>query len=142
LTTSGRRGPLIARVNMIMVAGLLLAGAGCAPEMHYKVAKDIAFVSFDENVAKGATVGPMRGGDCTWFVLGHTMGSEPTLDRALLNARQGRGESVNDAVNGGMGTATAGANLRYMTDVSTDHDGFNAGFFGKRCLIVKATGYK
>jgi hypothetical protein len=133
---------LIAKIGMLVAGSVLLAGTGCAPELHYKVAKDISFVSYDENVAKGATVGPIRGADCTWFVLGHVLGSQPTLDRALANARQGRGESVNDAVNGGMGTAATGPNLRYLTDVSTDHDGFNAGFFGKRCLIVKGMGYK
>lgn len=130
------------RIGILVAGSLLLAGTGCAPQLHYQVSKDISFVSYDENVAKGVSVGPIRGADCTWFVLGHVLGSQPTLDRALANARQARGESVSDAVNGGMGTAVAGPNLRYLTDVSTDHDGFNAGFFGKTCLVVKGMGYK
>ena len=76
--------------------------------------------------------------------MGRPFGSYPTLDKAMANARQGRGESVADSVNSGLGTppVTAGANLRYLTDVSTEHEGFNAGVVAKTCLIVKGMGYK
>jgi hypothetical protein len=129
------------------LAGALLWTGGCAggplgPSIHYVTAKDIALVSFDDNVAKGASAGAIRGGDCTWSFMGRTFGGAPTLDKALANARQGRGESISDSVNGAMGTPQAGPGFRYLTDVSTDHDGFNAGIIAKRCTIIKGMAYK
>lgn len=136
------------RLSAFIMTGCLAVTAGCmggplGPQVHYVTAKDIALISFDENVGQGSSIGSVRGGDCTWSFMGRSFGGAPTLDKALQNARQGRGESVSDALNGGLGTAQPSAvNVRYFTDVMTDRDGFNAGIVAKRCLIVKGMGHQ
>jgi len=107
----------------------------------YQYARNIPLVAYQENIEKGKAVGPVRGADCTWYVLGYALGGPPTLDKAMSNAKQGAGESVKDAIGGGEAKfGTAG--LRYLNNVSTEHDGFNAGVVGKQCLIVKGAGYQ
>jgi hypothetical protein len=71
--------------------------------------------------------------------MGVQLGSEPTLDRALGNARTRSGEGAMDAV-----TKSDEANaVRYMANVSTDWDGFNAaGIIAKKCIVVKGIGYR
>jgi hypothetical protein len=81
-------------------------------------------VSFDDNVAHGHSVGPVRGEDCQSFVLGYAIGEPPTLDKAFADARKENGQ------------------LRYLNNVSTDASGFNALVYRQRCMVVKGTGYK
>jgi hypothetical protein len=102
-------------------AALLPLVGGCAT---YQYAKSVKLVSFDDSVATGQAVGPVRGEDCQSYVMGYPIGERPTLDKAFANAKK---------VNG---------SLRYMNNVSTENTGFNAYFYGKTCVAVKGTGYK
>lgn len=91
----------------------------------YQYAQNVKMIGFDENSNKGTGVGPIRGEDCVWMVLGYWLGGMPTLDKAFSDAR------------------TKGGTLRYLTNVASTTDGFNAaGIVGKSCVIVKGSGFK
>lgn len=105
----------------------------------YKYADKVKMVSFDDNVKKGKSVGSIQGKDCTWMVLGYWLGGQPTLDKAFINAKNQAGFMET----AGMGAdEKRGEKLRYINNVSTENDGFNAGIVGKNCLVVSGVGYK
>jgi hypothetical protein len=104
--------------NILIILSLMLLG-GCAS---YEYANQVKMVSFDDNVEKGQSAGPIRGEDCTWTIMGYKLGSDPTLDRAFIS--------------------TKNQGVRYVNNVGTKKDGFNAGIVAKQCLIVTGVGYK
>ena len=121
------------RILTILLPLLL---ASCA---QYKYADKIKMVSFDDNTSKGQSVGSIQGKDCTWMVLGYWLGGRPTLDKAFINAKNQAGFLAS----AGMGDASdSSKKLRYINNVSTENEGFNAGVVGKSCLVVNGVGYQ
>lgn len=116
----------------------LVAFSSCT---HYPIAQDVKMVSFDDDVSKGKGIGPITGEDCVWSVVGYRFGGRPTLDRAMANARTQSGGGITDAFKNSKDTLNTNT-VRYMTNVSTENDGFNAVIVGKECLVVKGTGYR
>ncbi len=123
----------------ILLAVVGMAGlSGCAT---YNYASNMKMVGFDDNGQKGQSVGNIRGEDCTWRVLGYQLGGLPTVDRAFTNARNqagameaaGLSKNVNDR---------SGPPLRYVNNVSTANDGFDAVVVGKQCIVVTGVGYR
>lgn len=123
------------KITTLLLAGYALSG--CAT---YQYAKNVKSVSFEDNVAKGKAVGPIRGEDCMWQLFGYQLGGQPTLDKAFANARNNASSGLLSSVKGSADSSGAPA-LRYINNVSTENDGFNAGIVGKQCLVVKGTGY-
>lgn len=115
----------------------LMTLSACAT---YPYAKNVKMISFEDDVSKGKSAGPIRGEDCQWSILGYQMGGAPTLDRAFANARSQYSTGVLDSFGGGK--KATGNELRYINNVSTENDGFNAVIFGKTCLVVKGLGYR
>ena len=113
--------------------------SGCAT---YQYAKNVHMVSFEDNVAKGKAVGPIQGEDCVWEVLGYKLGGLPTLDKAFASARNQTASTITDSFTHGNQVASSDKAIRYINNVSTSYDGFNAVVVGKQCLIVKGTGYR
>jgi hypothetical protein len=114
-----------------------LALSGCAT---YNYANNVKLVSFDDNIQKGTSVGPIRGEDCTWRILGYQLGGLPTVDRAFINARNQAG-SLESA--GFKSSTDKHENaIRYVNNVSTENDGFDAVVVGKTCIVVKGVGYR
>jgi hypothetical protein len=112
-------------VKKIAIAVVFLLGAtGCQT---YKYAHQVKLIAFNDDFTKAESVGNVRGKDCQSFILGYATGPEPSLDRALEDAQEQAGK---------------GHRLRYMNDVATDFEGFDAGVYAKRCLVVKGRGYK
>ena len=121
--------------NFALMACLACAASGCAT---YNYAEQVKMVSFSDDLTKGMSVGNIRGEDCTWEVLGYQMGGPPTLDHAFINAK-GQIHSagiMNDSKGHG------GESLRYVNNAHAQNDGFNAGLFGKKCIVVTGLGYK
>lgn len=125
-------------MNKVLVAACALCLSACAT---YQTAQKVSIVSFDDKPTKGKSVGNIRGEDCTWRVLGYQLGGLPTVDRAMTNARRG--------VDGGLAAAgwkTGASNqdigLRYVNNVSTRNEGFDAGVLAKTCIVVTGVGYK
>ena len=114
-----------------------LFSTGCAT---YQYAHNVKLMSFDDNLEKGQSVGPIRGEDCTWTVLGYQLGGLPTLDRAFINARNQAGAMESAGLTKTETNKASG--LRYVQNVSTSRDGFDAVIVGKNCLVVKGTGYR
>ncbi len=106
----------------------------------YPIANDVKMVSFDDNPTKGQSVGPIRGEDCIWSILGYQIGGQPTLDRAMANARTQSGGGLADQFRNGKKDESN--SIRYINNVSTGRDGFNAVVVGKNCLVVKGNGYR
>lgn len=115
----------------------LMGLVGCTT---YPIAQKVKLVSFDEDVTKGKSAGPIRGEHCIWTVLGYKLGGQPTLDVAMANARNERSSGMLDAFGGSKQSSKNP--IRYMTNVSTGHEGWNAVVVGKNCLVVKGTGYR
>lgn len=107
----------------------------------YEYAQNVKLVSFEDDVSPGKSVGPIRGDDCNWMILGYWIGGMPTLDQAFANARTQTRSSIGDAFGGSKATLSD-KTVRYMTNVHTGRDGFNAGVIGKNCLTVSGTGYR
>lgn len=111
------------RLLMVLLAAGALAGCQTVT-----MAKNVKLISYEDDVQAGKGVGPIRGEDCLWIVLGYPTGPNPTLDKALQAAR-----SSNNAK----------GELRYLNNVKTEWDGFNAAnIVAKTCLVIKATGYR
>jgi hypothetical protein len=117
-------------------AALLAVLSGCST---YQYAKNVKLVSFDDDVTKGKSVGPIRGEDCIWTILGYRLGGHPTLDKAFANARNQADSSL---FGGSTQSASSDKAIRYINNVSTENDGFNAVVVAKECLVVKGTGYR
>lgn len=106
----------------------------------YNYAQKVRTISFDDNLTKGQAVGPIRGEDCTWTVLGQQLGGQPTIDKAFINAKH-----QSDALTAAgftSNTADASKTIRYINNATTANEGFNALLFGKQCLVVTGVGYK
>lgn len=122
---------------ILLTLSLFIFGA-CA---NYKYAHQIKNVSFDDDVTKGKAIGPIRGEDCTWTVLTIKMGGDPTIEKAFINART----QASGYVAAGLSSNDKNDNLnniRYINNVSTMNEGFDAVLFRKTCLVVKGIGYK
>lgn len=120
-----------------LCALIALMGTGCAT---YNYAQNVKTVAFTDDLTKGTSVGNIRGEDCTWQILGYQLGGMPTVDRAFTHARnQTDGSSLSGSLNS---KQTANGQLRYINNVNTKNDGFNAGLFGKSCIVVTGVGYR
>ncbi len=123
--------------KIILISLLGLVASGCAT---YNYAEKVKMVSFDDNVKKGKSIGPMRGEDCTWRIGAYKLGGAPTLDRAFINARNQAGSM--EAAGFKFSDKPNKAQIRYINKVQTRNDGFNAIIFGKTCIVVTGVAYK
>lgn len=121
----------------LSLAGLLLGG--CAT---YNTMENVKLVSFEDDVPTAKSVGPVRGESCAFAVMGYWLGGKLTVDKALANARTQTGTSIVSAVHSDNQANLGDKTLKYMTNVSTDWDGFDAYVVSKSCLVVKGVGYK
>lgn len=125
---------------LVLLLPMLAAGtilSGCAT---YNYAERVRLVAFSDNVKKGSSVGNIRGEDCTWHILGYQMGGAPTIDRAFQHVRN---QTDGGSLTGSLGGSSAkGDSIRYVVNLSTMQDGFNAGLFGKNCIVVTGVGYR
>jgi hypothetical protein len=103
----------------LLLAAIAVVG-GCTS---YQYAKNVKFISFDGEVARGKGMGPVRGESCQSRVMGYSVNEAPTLDKAVANAMSKH-------------------NLRYINNVSTENTGFSAVVYARNCLVVKGTGFQ
>jgi hypothetical protein len=139
-------GSFIQKFSEGIMRSLLCKGAltlvlvtGCQTAQQ---AREIKLVGFEDNVGKGKSVGPMEGSDCVYHILGYWLGGQPTLSRAVMNARKGKHASLSDSFGGEGAGSGAGAGVRYFNNMTVSNDGFNAGVFGKTCINITAMGFK
>ena len=125
------------KTSVFLTLGLIFMSS-CAT---YNYAHKVKTISFDDNLAKGKSIGPIRGEDCTWTVLGHQLGGAPTIDKAFINAKNQTG-SLTSAGFGVLEKQDATREIRYINNATTANEGFNAVFFGKQCLVVTGVGYR
>lgn len=101
-------------------------------------AREVKLLGFDEDVSKGKSLGPIEGGDCVYHIFGYWLGGQPTLQRAVMNARVGKTSTISDSGGG----SRSGGGARYFNNASVSNDGFDALVFGKSCINITATGFK
>ena len=102
-------------------------------------------VSFSDDVKKGTSVGNIRGEDCTWSVLNYALGGPPTVDRAFINAKnQVSGLEAAGMIGDVLGDKkkNRGDALRYVNNVHTQTEGFNALVVAKHCIVLTGLGHK
>lgn len=123
--------------NYALIACVALAASGCATYNH---AEQVKMVSFTDDLRKGTSVGNIRGEDCTWTVLTYQLGGPPTIDKAFLASKNqtASGGLVSDTI----GKKNSGESLRYVNNVHTSNEGFNAGIVAKQCIVVSGLGFK
>lgn len=114
----------------------LLSLVACA---QYPYAAKLKMVSFDNNLAQGTSVGNIRGEDCTWTVMGQQLGGNPTIDKAFINAKNQAGAWEAAGFTDGKAKSQG---IRYVNNVTTTNEGFNAMVVGKKCLVVTGVGYR
>lgn len=119
--------------------GIAIAVLGLASCQTTQQAREIKLLGFDENVSKGENAGPIEGSDCTYQLFGYWMNGQPTLQRAVINARGGKNASLADSFGG---SNKVGGDIRYFNNAVVTLDGFNVAGFGKQCIIITATGFK
>lgn len=125
------------KMNLILTLGLAVLSS-CAT---YNYAQKVKTISFDDNITKGQAVGPIRGEDCTWTVLGQQLGGAPTIDKAFINAKSQAG-ALTSAGFSSLDKTDATKQIRYINNATTANEGFNAYVFGKQCLVVTGVGYR
>lgn len=125
------------KTSAILTLGLIMLSS-CAT---YNYAHKVKTIAFDDNVTKGQAVGPVRGEDCTWTVLGNQLGGQPTIDKAFINAKSQAGSMAAAGFNS-LEKTDASKNIRYINNATSANEGFNAYLFGKQCLVVTGIGYK
>ena len=121
--------------RIMLMAFVIVFVQGCAT---YKYADNVKMIAFGDNVKKGKSMGQIEGKDCTWNVLGYSLGGAPTLDKAFMNTQNQAGE----AASAGFSTSEGKLAVKYMNNVTTERTGFNAFVVAKQCLVVKGAGYK
>lgn len=119
----------------ILFLAVFVIAQGCAT---YKYANNVKMVSFSDDVSKGKSVGNVRGEDCTWTVAGYKLGGEPTIDKAFINTKKQASTMQSAGFSSAANQADA---LRYVNNVTTEREGFNAVIVGKDCLVVTGVGY-
>jgi hypothetical protein len=125
------------KTSLLLTLGLGLL-TSCAS---YNYAQRVKTIAFDDNITKGQAVGPIRGEDCTWTVLGNQLGGAPTIDKAFINAKSQAG-SLTSAGFSSLDKSDTSKQIRYMNNATTANEGFNAYLFGKQCLVVTGVGYR
>ncbi len=123
--------------SILLTLGLVFVSS-CAT---YNYAQKVKTIAFDDNITKGLSIGPIRGEDCTWTVLGRQLGGQPTIDRAFINARTGGG-SLASAGLSALEKNDGSKAIRYINNATTANEGFNAYVVGKQCLVVTGVGYR
>lgn len=123
------------RTSLFLTLGLGLL-CSCAT---YNYAHKVKTISFDDNITKGQAVGPIRGEDCTWTVLGQQLGGAPTIDKAFINAKHQAGGLVSAGFSSEVDKTKQ---IRYINNATTSNEGFNAYVLGKQCLVVTGVGYR
>jgi len=121
--------------KMILMSMVVFLTQSCAS---YRFAQKVKTISFDGDFKKGKSVGTIRGEDCTWTVLGYKLGGDPTLDKAFINANKQAGALAS----AGFKQAEGKNALRYVNNVHTEAEGFNAYLFGKNCIVLTGVGYR
>ncbi len=116
---------------------IMLTSSACQT---YKYADKVKMIAFDDNFTTGKSIGNVRGEDCQMIVFGYPLSAPPTLDKAIENVQQQMKSGAADSFTGGK--KDVGLAMRYLNDVSTENEGFNAGLFAKNCIVVKGRGYK
>lgn len=121
------------RNHFVILMSLALFSA-CAST---QTAKQFRYISYEDEPTVGQkSAGTIEGRDCSWSILGYSLGA-PTVRSAFQNAAAQRKEGYIPGQTG----ETKGDKLKSMKNVSVEEDGFHAWVVGRQCVIVAGEGY-
>jgi len=120
---------------MLLASALLVSSC-----QTYHYAENVSYMSFSNKFGRGDSIGPVIGKDCAWNILGYQLG-HPSIEKAFFAAATGKSR---DGLMDSFSSSNSGGELRfrYLTNVRTEQDGFNAVVVGKQCVVLKGRGYK
>jgi len=101
-----------------------------------QTAKQFRYIGYEDAPSNPKSVGTIEGRDCSWSVLGYSMG-QPTVRSAFLNAAAQRKEGFIPGQTG----ETKGKQLKAVRNVTVENDGFNIWVAGRTCVVVTGEGY-
>jgi hypothetical protein len=125
--------------STVLGMGILMILSSCAT---YQYARSVKFISFEDEAKKGKSVGYLRGEDCAWSLFGTQLGRGPSLDEAFASARSGRNGHTIVREFASRDNRSTPNTIRYLNNVSTSNEGFQAWIVGKQCVVVKGVAYK
>lgn len=116
---------------MIFLSQLVACASG-------NIAQNLSVVSFDDKATAESlhSIGNINGKDCTWYVLGYSIGEAPSVRNAFLNAMDQREGSLIP----GQKATVKGAPLKAVKNVTVEGGGFNAYIASRSCVIVTGVG--
>lgn len=114
-----------------LLSTLLLVG--CAST---QTAKQFRYISYEDKPSAQKSIGTIEGKDCSWSVLGYSMG-QPNVRSAFTNAAERKKEGF---IPGQSGSAT-GPQLKAIHNVTVENDGFSLWVVGRSCVVVTGEGY-
>jgi hypothetical protein len=124
--------------NLFPIVCLALVSS-CA---RYQLVQKVKLVSFEENIKKGKSIGPISGEDCTWSLFGYNLGALPTINTTFVNAMN-QADALESSGFGMLSSKdkSASRKVRYINNVSSETKGFDAKIIGKYCLSIKGNGF-
>ena len=130
-----KAGGLLRKLISIALS-LFFLGACQTPNF----AQNIKFVSFNDSLIKGKSIGNVHGEDCTWMVLGYSTKGYPTLSNAMINLRTGAG-SLKTQLGLSYSEDRKGGGLAYVTKLQSFFSAIPLIFVNKYCIEVTGVGY-
>jgi hypothetical protein len=111
-----------------------LFAVGCASS---QTAKQLRYIGYEETPTPQKSIGSIEGKDCSWHILGHSLGA-PDVRNAFINAASQKSEGF---IPGQSGDAK-GAPLKSVRNVTVESGGFDVWVAGRSCVIVTAEGFR
>lgn len=120
------------RISLMFLLSQLVACASA------NVAQNLSIVAFDDKATSESlkSVGNIEGKDCTWYLLGYSVGEAPSVRNAFLNAMDQREGSLIP----GQRATVKGTPLKAVKNVTVEGGGFNAYIASRSCVIVTGVG--
>lgn len=112
--------------------------SGCAT---VKIAENVKMVAFTDKPTTRETksLGNIEGKDCTWYVWGYAMGTDPSVRTAFINTAEQSEEIIPMMKKKKEGSS---GGLSYLRNVAVDPSGFNAWLVSRSCMNVTGLGYQ
>lgn len=123
------------KIKRILLFALFSQLVACASG---NMAQNLSMVSFDDKATAESlkSIGNIDGKDCTWYVLGYSIGEAPTVRNAFFNAMAQREGSMVP----GQNATLKGAPLKAVKNVTVEGGGFNAYIASRSCVVVTGVG--
>lgn len=106
--------------------------------------KHIRMIGGNASPHKTENSGGIQGKDCSWTILGNSLGSAPSVQGALNSALKNENENL-DVMKLFSPSSTSKAmevnQVQLITNLTVENSGFNFYILGERCVNIQGIGY-